>query len=164
MLIHCQETRGVRAIVDAAEHVLSEFTQEEDGGGVPSADVHEKPGRPKGGVRERRSLLYRQIHRGRWLLVLDHLCSSDSDIRRVLEHLFDYDVLAIGASRGRGASDLGNVAKTVWRWNVVKIPPLEPAACHQLLEYLTCPWPSDGNLCQVLAPGCSSWRRVTPAS
>ena len=31
-------------------------------------------------------------------------------------------------------------------------PPLEPAACHQLLEYLTCPWPSDGNLCQDFGP------------
>jgi hypothetical protein len=80
--------------------------------------------------------------------VLDHLSSSDPGIRHLLEYLFERDLLALGAARGRKAADLGNVAKTLWRWDVIRIPPLGNSACQQLLEHWTRSWPLDGSRLQ----------------
>jgi hypothetical protein len=141
-VVACRESTGVRAIVDAAEGGAEPFCAG-SGTRAEKAWARGKPGRPKGGLRDRRSALYRRVQQGQWLFVLDHLSSCDPGIRHLLEYLFDYDVLALGAARGAQATDLGNVAKTLWRWDLVRVPPLGMAACKQLLKSLTCNWPLD---------------------
>jgi hypothetical protein len=148
-LVSCAHSTGVRAIVDAAEaggaaDLVAEGNSEADAGTV----APRRPGRPKGGLRDRRSSLYRRVQQGRWHFILDHLSSWDPGIRHLLEFLFDYDVLVLGAARSTQAADLGNVAKTLWRWDSIKVPPLGRSACQQLLESLTRCWPLDASRLQ----------------
>jgi hypothetical protein len=143
IVVRCPHSTGVRAIVDAAGDQGAGLPEEQSKEADEGAGARCRPGRPKGGVRDRRSGLYRRVQQGRWLFVLDHLSSWDPGIRRLLEFLFEHDALAIGAARSRKAAALGNVAKTLWRWDQVTIPPLGNSACQQLLEHLTRSWPLD---------------------
>ena len=147
-LVICRESTGVRAILDAAGEQCAGLSGCSDGGKGGEAKAYRRPGRPQGGLRDRLSALYHQVQQGRWLFVLDHLSSWDPGIRHVLEYLFAYDVLALGAARGRQNAELGNVAKTLWRWKVIKVPPLTTAACKQLLEHLTHGWSLDASQLQ----------------
>lgn len=142
-VVSCSQSTGVRAIVDAAREQGAGLPEEGNNEADEGAAAQCRPGRPKGGVRDRRSGLYRRVQQGRWLFILDHLSSWDPGIRHLLEYLFEHDVLALGAARSRKAADLGNVAKTLWRWDQIRIPPLGNAACQQLLEHLTRSWPLD---------------------
>ena len=142
-LVTCHECTGVRAIVDAAGEQGSGLPSEGSEGQKEEVEARRRPGRPKGGLRDRRSALNRRVQQGRWLFILDHLSSWDPGIRHLLEYLFDYDVLALGAVRDTGTAVLGNVAKTLWRWDLVKVPPLDKSACQHLQEYLTRGWPLD---------------------
>jgi hypothetical protein len=142
-VVLCSQSTGVRAIVDAAGGQGASLPEEVSDETDEGAGARCRPGRPKGGVRDRRSSLCRRVQQGRWLFVLDHLSSWDPGIRHLLEFLFEHDALALGAARSRKAADLGNVAKTLWRWDQVTIPSLGNSACQQLLEHLTDSWSLD---------------------
>lgn len=140
-LIVCNATCDARAIIEAA---AAAFPVEQRSRPTEPDDVSERTlpiMRRKTVLRERRSAVYRGIQHGRWLVVLDHLSSRDPGIRRVLEFLFDFDVIALGATRGPRADHMGHAWKTVWRWQLIKVPPLAASASRALVEHLTTGWP-----------------------
>jgi hypothetical protein len=138
-LIVCNATSDSRAIIEAAAR-----TFRVDHAGNASDPEHRNlvslSPRRKTVLQDRRSAFYKRVQNGRWLLVLDHLSSRDPGIRRLLEFLFDFDVLVLGATRSPRAADMGHAWKTVWRWQVLKVPPLGGSASRALIARLTDDW------------------------
>ncbi len=60
-VVTCPQSTGVRAIVDAAREQGAGGTQETSDEADGEAGARYRPGRPKGGVRDRHSGLYRRV-------------------------------------------------------------------------------------------------------